>query len=425
LSKIEYSLYTKSLIKDNDKFSRFLNSTSQQSVKTAQIYSIGLSHFARFLNGKYKYTLNRIVNSLIKQEINVYDVLEDFLHYLISLEPQVPNTDAQGRKLSPRSIRLYVNAVRSYLQYNDVDIIPHKFKRRVKIPKILRYEEQPIDAQDIRTILNSCNSERLKAYLLVLASSGCRTIEAVAIRFKDIDFDSIPTKVHIRPEFSKTRVGRDIYISNEATKYLKDWIEYRFRDRKRKEIPKYEIQDNDLVFKFINNRDATLTHIYYTISRDFNDVLKSIKMDSRKEGMLRRKITLVSFRRFVKTVLSTQVSQDYSEYFLGHAKSSYWQMKQDEKRQIYVDKCMRYLTFLDYATVQTVHADFKSQLEDRDRQIEELSNIMYDYQYKEQQEKQILEQLQNKLNNIEEKIKKGTETLERETKKLKKERMKS
>jgi hypothetical protein len=261
--------------------------------------------------------------------------------------------------------------------------------------------------------------------LLVLASSGCRTIEAVAIRFKDIDFDSIPTKVHIRPEFSKTRVGRDIYISNEATKYLKDWIEYRFRDRKRKEIPKYEIQDNDLVFKFINNRDATLTHIYYTISRDFNDVLKSIKMDSRKEGMLRRKITLVSFRRFVKTVLSTQVSQDYSEYFLGHAKSSYWQMKQDEKRQIYVDKCMRYLTFLDYATVQTVHADFKSQLEDRDRQIEELSNIMYDYQYKEQQEKQILEQLQNKLNNIEEKIKKGTETLERETKKLKKERMKS
>ncbi len=38
----------------------------------------------------------------------------------------------------------------------------------------------------------------------------------------------------------------------------------------------------------------------------------------------RRKITLHSFRRFVKTVISDQVGQDYSEWFLGHAKSPYY-----------------------------------------------------------------------------------------------------
>jgi hypothetical protein len=44
-----------------------------------------------------------------------------------------------------------------------------------------------------------------------------RSSESLAIRLKDCDFSVSPTKIHIRAEFSKTRVSRDIYISNEAT----------------------------------------------------------------------------------------------------------------------------------------------------------------------------------------------------------------
>ena len=89
------------------------------------------------------------------------------------------------------------------------------------MPKICSEDEQPIDAKDIRKILLSCNNRRLKIFILILASGGMRTREGLAIRLKDIDFSSSPTKVHIRKEFAKTRVARDIYVSDEATHPIK------------------------------------------------------------------------------------------------------------------------------------------------------------------------------------------------------------
>ena len=80
---------------------------------------------------------------------------------------------------------------------------------------------------------------------------------------------------------------------------------------------------------------------------EFNRVLAVAKPDSKKEGMERRQITFHSFRRLVKTVTSNQVNQDYSEGFLGHKKSSYYTLKEPEKRQIYATKCMKYLISLD------------------------------------------------------------------------------
>jgi integrase len=79
---------------------------------------------------------------------------------------------------------LYTTAVRSYLSYYDIDIVPSKFKRRVRLPKNHREDEEPLDAADIRRILLACNNRRIKAYLLVLASGGMRTAEVDKSRLK-------------------------------------------------------------------------------------------------------------------------------------------------------------------------------------------------------------------------------------------------
>jgi integrase len=67
-------------------------------------------------------------------------------------------------------------------------VIPAKFKRKVKVPKVYSEEEQPLDIKDIRQILLNCHNRRLKAYLLVLASAGTRAVETCAIRLRDIDY---------------------------------------------------------------------------------------------------------------------------------------------------------------------------------------------------------------------------------------------
>ncbi len=66
---------------------------------------------------------------------------------------------------------------------------------------------------------------------------------------------------------------------------------------------------------------------------EFEKLLTIAGMDERKEGMQRRKITLHSLRRFCKSVISNQVNQDYSEWFLGHNKSPYYTIKEGERRE--------------------------------------------------------------------------------------------
>lgn len=51
------------------------------------------------------------------------------------------------------TISLYVAAIRSYFAYNDIDIVSNKFKRKVRLPKCFREDEEPINAADIRKIL--------------------------------------------------------------------------------------------------------------------------------------------------------------------------------------------------------------------------------------------------------------------------------
>jgi hypothetical protein len=100
-------------------------------------------------------------------------------------------------------------------------------------------------------------------------------------------------------------------------------------------------------------------------------------MARRKEGqgIQRREISFHSFRTFVKTTLATQINSDFSEFFLGHSYSTYWSMKEPERRELYL-KCMPYLTFLDYTTVESIGKDYLSKLAERDKEIEELKHTM-------------------------------------------------
>ncbi|MGC2683247.1 MAG: tyrosine-type recombinase/integrase, partial [Candidatus Nitrosopolaris sp.] len=202
--------------------STFLSSIERNSLKSRYAYQNGLIHLQGFLSQKYPdYDLDTILKPLLDDKINRYELLDSFIAYL------------QTFNLAPSSIKVYMTSVRSYFAFYDVDVIPTKFKRKVKMPKSYREDEEALDTPDIRKILLACNNRRLRTYLLVLASGGMRAVEGLAIRIKDIDFSVNPTKVHIRKEYAKTRVARDIYISNEATLYLKQWLDWKYSNPER------------------------------------------------------------------------------------------------------------------------------------------------------------------------------------------------
>ena len=74
------------------------------------------------------------------------------------------------------------------------------------------------------------------------------------------------------------------------------------------------------------------------------------------QGLQRRKISFHLFRDYVKTTVSKHTTKDFSEWILGHAAgSTYWNIEEDETKELYL-KCMKYLTFLEYETVEAVGA---------------------------------------------------------------------
>jgi hypothetical protein len=62
------------------------------------------------------------------------------------------------------------------------DVIPSRFKGKVKMLKLYREDEEPVDAAKIGKILLDCNNGRLKSHLLVFGSRGTRALESTVIR---------------------------------------------------------------------------------------------------------------------------------------------------------------------------------------------------------------------------------------------------
>jgi integrase len=336
------------------KVKQFLSPKESASVYHNLGYKTSLAYLQQFLDVNHSsLTLETIIESISTNNVDIYRFLGEFVAFL------------QTKRLSRSSIVQYLTSVKAYLQYHDVDIVPYKFKKRVTLPKIPREEARPIDQNDTRTILLHCKSVRLKAFILVLASSGVRATEACAIRVCDIDISATPTKIHIRAEYTKTKCSRNVFISDEATSYLKELIEHRFRIKlhKDKNINKkigeclvFQVQDAEA-------RRVSLHSIYCKLVQQFHDVLDDIDSSQRRDGMQhRRQITFHSFRRLVKTTIADAVGSDYSEWYLGHNKSTYYVSKPEVRAKIYKDKCMKYLTFLDYSTLEVAGKNMEAKI---------------------------------------------------------------
>jgi integrase len=311
-----------------------------------------LIHFAEFLKAK-KQTPDTIVPFLQNQRINTYEILDNFVSYLTLKE------------IATVSLRIYVGAVRSYLEFHDIDIVPSKFRRRVKLPKFYPDSQEPLSLTDIRDLLEFCSNTRLRTYILLLTSTGLRATEAAALRIMDIDFTTNPTKINVRKEYTKTKRGRTIYCSDEATKHLHKLIE----------IHKTKGQE-DLIFA-IRNKTNKPSSVYNRLLEYFERLQHTADKDARKENSKRRKITLHSFRRLAFSTINEQTNSEYANWFLGHNHSVYWTHKEQEKRDIYRTKCMPFLTIYQQTRDNSIEAAYKEQnteLQILRKQIEIIQN---------------------------------------------------
>jgi integrase len=346
------------------------------SKKTARIYRDHLKPFESFATNSYGIDLDSLVINIREGRYNSYSILSEFTAYL--------QDSNYNKTLSAITLRNRVKVVKNFLEFNDVDISDNKFRLKVRLPKAIRKSKEALTKDNVRDIILACSEIRLKTYVMFLASTGMRAVEALSIRLKDISFDSNPVRVAIRGEYTKTQQGRYVYLTSEMVQQLNLWLDYKYRHHRscyadkngsyKSEYVTPVRKPDGLVFAIYNkSADSDLQTIYVNMAKSYANMLDRIGKGDREDDNKHRKITLHSFRRYVKSTISDLGYSDYSEWFIGHSGSTYYRKAEKEKAEIF-RKIEPYLTFLDYSELEARGADVVTKLQEKDKQIESLIN---------------------------------------------------
>jgi integrase len=381
----------------------YFENTTIMNKSTAEEYLYRLKIFNVFLYKEYNgLTIDTLLEKIKAGTIDAYSILSKY------------GSNQNNCKISTTTIKQRVVTVKNFFEYCDIDVSPRKFKLKVKLPKAIRKNKEALSKEDITDILNHCSDLKLKTYVMLLAATGMRAVEALHICIKDIDYDNKPARIYLRGENTKTKTDRTIFLTEETINQLNSWLKFKYRTRRvcyqlkdnenrdKKTITEYRtptIKKTDLVFASNHNNQVSDPYsLYINLSSSFAKTLDRMGKGEREDNNERRRqITFHSFRRFVKSTISDLGYGDYSEYYIGHSGSTYYRKKESEKAEIF-NKIEPYLTFLNVYKLERQGADILSK-------VNELEDINHSLRERDKNKDDAITTLSDQLLTITERLK--------------------
>jgi integrase len=376
---------------------KYVKNVSTDNSRTGIDYLRRLVVFEQFIKENYSFSIDEILISKTFT-VDIYDLLSNYVSWLKS------RTKEDGsRLLSNVSIKNRVITVKNFLEFFDILIYPHTFKKKVKIPRVVNQYKEALTREDIIKILEVCKDFKLKTYLICLAVTGARASEMCSLRLKDINWNE--NRIDIRGEFTKTKVGRYCFITDECKDFLRTWVEHKYRIRRLyfENIGNRYVTPNrreeDLVFSssFTYNGETGLvnasrvrtdtktkakkkiadidivTNLYTVMVNEFNKLMRQLNIGYEDNNKDRHVFTLHSFRRYVRTLISDLGYQDFAEFTLGHANSTYWRKSTKEKYALF-KKIEPHLLLLNQSDLQRRGADLQTRLDTVEQENKDLRN---------------------------------------------------
>lgn len=112
----EQNKFFKTHIYNSESLMKFIKGVSIRNKNTAKQYYSRLTVFEKFINKNYKINLDKLIQKLKSIEYDPYDILNDFCVFL-----------QNNYNLSSVSFRDKIITVKTFLEYNDIEISPRKF----------------------------------------------------------------------------------------------------------------------------------------------------------------------------------------------------------------------------------------------------------------------------------------------------------
>lgn len=263
----------------------FDSKLSTKKEQTRKLYRYSLEDFDRFCTKNLGKNLEASLIDFRKADT---DALIDMLQEWINSSKIYRQSNLKGR--------LY--QINNYLRYMGIKIDIMDLKD-LEFESSDPEERRPTTTEELRKIVNAATN-RQRALILALSSSGMAIGEACNLVKSDFDYSQSRIQIHIKPSYTKKNGrGRTVFISCEAERFLKPILN--------------KLEDNQRVFGYSNSVQDSITNYQNQYRRLVDGLGLGVKYDSGK-----RQKTLHALRAFFFTKAVQVNGLAYAHKMTGH-----------------------------------------------------------------------------------------------------------
>ena len=233
--------------------------------------------------------------------------------------PFTPKEKNRIRDVSERTIKMRMTYIKALLKKNGIEVTEQRLKET--LGKVMKRLRKPITADDVAKVVMH-SEKRIKAMVMMQATSGMRMTEVRQLRMKDLERKA-RWQIRIPAEIAKTREERITYMTEEASEYVEPFL----KDK----------EPDDLVFASLKDNTKPISKSGYT--KHVYNAVKRAGLDEKYEHSGQLRVTSHGFRSFFITELG-KAEGFFGHYLAGHS----WANKEYDR---YDDKAILRV-FMDY-----------------------------------------------------------------------------
>ena len=307
-----YNIHTMTFLSKKRTRETYFEKISTKSKSLQNSTRFALDSFDKYCNLEYSHNSEQVIQELLtmgmeEREESACDVYQSWANW------------SHKNGISAKTLKVYFSLLKSYVHYRGIKISDKDIKDSVNLPKVIREQKEPLTIDQIHEIFDAASYDKKSLYQALL-SSGMRIGEAVQIRKKDTILTNERITVKIPAKITKTKTGRTVYISKEATKAIAG--------------KRNRIDEDDLLWGTNPDRVTAVLSEVTAFSR-YND---KIGFTERYDSGT-RKITLHSFRAFFFTRAARMHDENYAHMMTGHGGylMEYDRLEEEKKLEMYLE----------------------------------------------------------------------------------------
>ena len=279
-------------------------------------YIYGVHRFCRWANTQP----DQLIESCLDQDgdpkpksLSKYSrLLDDFVGCL------------QAEGLAPGTVSNHVKGVKALFRVNRLKLeLPYSLSKRII------YSDRAPTPEELQKLIDIADL-RLKVIVSMLALGGFRIGTLVKLQYRHVKRDlekmNTPIHIHVESEITKGKYHEyDTFLSQEASDYLRTYLETRRQGTDK--IPPENIHETSPLIRNQQLKRAiavTPAAIYKLV----HDLYVKANLITNKPLGRRYDLRPHSLRKFFRTQMAALgVDRDYIEFMMGHAISTYHDIK--------------------------------------------------------------------------------------------------